>query len=651
MDAKSRWKLKVRTSILLLVFILISFVLISRAFHLQVLSSERLKELAKKQHVKSILLPPARGIIFDRNGEKLAVSVSAASVFADPSKIADLKGTAEKVASLLSLDKESVLEKLSQAKSFCWLARKIPLELAERVEQANIYGVFVLKEPKRYYPNGTLASHVLGFVGTDEHGLEGLEKAYDRDLLGAPRKVEWIQDARRKKLYPREVGESDLNDDGHSLILTIDRRIQYLAETQLREAVLEKGARGGIVIIMNPKTGEILALANEPSFDPNNFRLYSTATIRNKAVTDSFDPGSTFKPFTVAGALEEGIVKANDKIYCENGNYVVANRIIHEAKRARHGVLMVKDIIKYSSNIGAAKIAERMGKEKFYHYITKFGFGKKTGIDLPGEATGLLRPVNNWTKVDTATIAFGQGISVTAIQLVTALSALANGGVLMKPFVVKAVLDKAGQPIKEYRPTAIRRVISAETAKGLTEIMKEVVSAEDGTGKKARIENMTVAGKTGTAQKFDFTHGVYSSERVRTLFMGFFPADDPQVAMLVILDEPKRDRWGGVAAAPVFKNIGNQMLSFTPYREDDFLPVREEGVKLVSANETFAPPTEEEESVMPDFRGMTIKEVLKKAKKRGIEVSIRGSGWAVKQEPQAGTPIGDYPYCEVYFEN
>ena len=651
---------------MLMLFVLLFVGLVSRAFQLQILSAKYLQTLARKQHTKVLLLQPERGVIFDRNGTKLAASLLAGSVFADPSKINDPRGTAEKISTLLNIDKKATLEKISHAKSFCWLARKISPSTAEAVETANIPGIFIVKEPKRFYPNGTLAGHLLGFVGLDDTGLEGLESGFEEYLKGNPVKLPVSQDAKGKKLYINTgnvptVQNATGQGDSANLILTIDSRIQHLAEMQLREAVQSKGAKGGVVIVMDTRTGEILAMANEMGFDPNNFSASSAGAGKNKAITDCFDPGSTFKPFTVAGALEEGAVTETDRINCENGNYRVADRVIHEAKRLRHGLLTVHDVIKYSSNIGAAKIAEKLGKEKFYEYITKFGFGLKTGIDLPGESPGLLRPVEKWTKVDATTIAFGQGVSVTPIQMIAALSAIANDGVLMKPFVVRAIVDKKGEIIRVYRPTVVRRVISSSTSKRLTAILKDVVGAEDGTGKRARIANMEVAGKTGTAQKFDFARHVYSSQKVRTSFMGFFPADKPQLAIMVMLDEPQRDMWGGVAAAPVFKNIGEQILTCfrNPLRENALpLPTEElkaTGLRLVSARsivpESDSTVAEEAESVMPDFRNMTIRDVLKTARGRGIEIKALGTGWAVNQEPTAGTPIGDFPACTISFAN
>jgi len=575
-------------------------------------------------------------MIYDRNGEKLAVSVLSDSVCADPTRIADPVTASQQIAVILNLDKQVVMKKILEPKNFCWLARRISPDQAANVDNAEIEGIFLVKEPKRFYPNGQLAAHLLGFAGADANGLEGLENKYDDILKSKPEKMAWARDAKGKKIFLRVANDEAKKDESVNLVLTIDSRIQYLVETHLKEAVLSKGAKGGIAIVMDPKTGEILAMANEAGFNPNNINGLTPEKWRNRAITDYFDPGSTFKPFLVAGALEEKTIRESEKFYC-------------------HGQLSVRDILKYSSNIGAVKIAQKLGKEKFYQYIDNFGFGTKTGIDLPGESPGLVRPVKNWTKVDTATIAFGQGVSVTAIQMISAMSAIANGGVLMKPYILRSVTDKNNIPIKMYNPTVVRKVVSAETAKRLTNILTEVVGSADGTGKNANIVNVAVAGKTGTSQKFDFSRGVYSSEKVRTSFMGFFPADSPQVAILVILDEPQRDKWGGVAAAPVFKSIGEQILNCfkTNIRET---PIFEQGkpnkVQLISAQETiFARSVDNnDEYAVPDFHGLTIRDAMKKAKARSIELKVSGNGWAVRQYPQAGIVLGEDRSCNVVFE-
>jgi cell division protein FtsI (penicillin-binding protein 3) len=655
MAIESKERLKFRI-IMIFMFLFILFVaLISRAFQLQVLSGQKLKKLATRQHTTVLQLQAERGIIYDRNGEKLAISIMADSVCADPSKIIDPAATSRQIAKILNLESQDVFKKLSTPKNFCWLARRISPEQSAFVQNADIEGIFLVKEPKRFYPNGELAAHLLGFVGLDASGLEGLERKFDESLRGKSEKLAWARDAKGKKLFLRVENSEIQKDDNMNLVLTIDNRIQYLVETSLKEAVLDKGAKGGLAIVMDPKTGEILALANQLGFNPNNVDGLSPDRWRNRAITDYYDPGSTFKPFLVAGALEEKIIRESDKFFCENGNYKVADRVIHEANKKRHGTLTVREILKYSSNIGSAKIAQKMGKEKFYDYIQKFGFGAKTGIDLPGESTGLVRPVKDWVNVDTAMIAFGQGISVTAMQLISAVSAIANNGVLMKPYVVRGIADQDNRLIKLYTPTVVRKVVSPGVAKRLTNMLTDVVGADDGTGKNAKIVNVAVAGKTGTSQKFDSTRGVYSSEKVRTSFMGFFPADNPQVAILVILDEPQRDKWGGVASAPVFKKIGEQILNCiktdireTPVFEKDKM----DKVRLVSSEQTLVPQSvdESDESSMPNFLGLTIREAMKKAKAESIELKISGNGWAVRQYPQAHTPLGDERLCNVVFE-
>ncbi|HOJ52814.1 MAG TPA: penicillin-binding protein [Syntrophales bacterium] len=654
-----KW-LRLRIATVMIIFFVVFVALISRAFQLQILSGEVLKKIATQQHIKTLTIQPERGIISDRNGEKMAVSILADSVCADPMKVADKKMVAEKLAEILKVRPDGIRQKLSSTRNFCWIARKISSEQASKIEALNFEGVFLIKEPKRFYPNGELAAHVLGVVGIDSVGLEGLERQYDKYIRGEPEKLVWARDAKGKRLYPQRESDTQAAKRGASLVTTIDSKLQFLVETKLKSVVREKGAKGGYIIVMDPNTGEILAMANEPGFDPNNITKSDLPFIKNKVISDCYDPGSTFKPFLVSAAIEEKVVSEKDKVFCEYGNYAVADRIIREAQRKRYGYLTVREVLKYSSNIGSAKIAERLGKERFYNYIRKFGFGEKTGIDLPGEVSGLLRPYQRWSKVDLATIAFGQGISITGIQLITALSAIANGGKLMKPFLVKEVIDKNGQVVVENKPQVVRRVISQHTAKRIAEILTEVVSSDDGTGKKARIEKVDVAGKTGTAQKFDFSRHVYSSERVRTAFMGFFPAESPRVAMLVVLDEPKRDKWGGVASAPVFKAIGEQILTCfkTDINPDVFPQVEgKELVKLASAQVPSQsvpllyekPSASVVEDKMPDFRGLTIREALLLGKSRGIEVKVIGTGWATHQDPSPGMVLNGKKTCTVFF--
>ncbi len=662
MTRKSKKWLRFRVITLLVFFVVFFLLLITRAFQLQIVAGKALKGLAQKQHMKALPLIPERGLILDRNGEKLAASVLMDSVYADPSKIADQERCAQQLAVLLGEDAKTIRSKLSNSKYFCWLSRQVSPDLAQKVRGAKIEGVYLVKEPKRFYPNRELAGPLIGFVGRDAEGLEGVELKYDQYLKCQSDKMVWARDAKGKRLYLKESLVSEKPDKGYNIWLTIDSRIQYLVELHLKEAIKRTGAKGGMAIVMDPRTGAILALVSEPGFNPNTFFRGRNEVMKNKAIADCFDPGSIFKPFVAAAALEEGVVKETDTFYCENGAYHIANRTIHEAQRKKYGHLTLREVIKYSSNIGSVKVSQRLTKEKFYHYIRGFGFGAKTGIDLPGEISGLLRPYERWTNVDAATIAFGQGVSVTAIQLITAMSAIANGGLLMKPYIVRAITDPNGNAVDEHKPATVRRVISASTAKRMISILTDVVGADDGTGKRARLTDVTVAGKTGTSQKFDFSTGRYSSARVRTSFLGFLPAEDARAAILVTLDEPQRDKWGGVAAAPVFKSISEQILRCYDSRpgegqmmiEEKEEQLQDRGLRLIAAQAAAVPAVtsaemSSEEALIPDFTGMTLKKALEVSRQRGIELKVIGSGWAVSQEPAPGTTLLENPACTVRF--
>jgi len=654
MTAKSGKWLRFRVVSILLFFLVLYVALVSRAFQLQVVSGETLGKLADRQHKASLTLYPERRFIFDRNGQKLAATIMADSVYVDPSNVEDRRKVSSKLSSILGVKRQKITGALSKQGSFRWIARQISPVRTERIRTLKLKGVHLVQEPRRFYPHRELACHLLGFAGLDSTGLDGLESKYDEYLKGVPKKVVWGRDARGRKIYLSDDSGSAVDDRSCSLFLTIDSKIQYIVESQLKKAIEDTGAKGGTVIVMDPGTGEVLAMANEPLFNPNEFSIYPADARRNRAVTDCFDPGSVFKPFVAAAALEEGLVTETDIFDCENGSYTVGNRVIHDAQNEKFQELNLPDIIKHSSNIGSVKIAEKLGKEKFYHYITMFGFGSKTGIDLPGESRGILRNSKDWTDVDFATIAFGQGVSVTAIQLVTAMSAIANDGVLMKPHVVRCMVDKKGSVVKEIEPVAVRRVISPETSHRITSILTDVV--EEGTGGNARIVNLSVAGKTGTSQKFDFDLGRYSAKKVEASFIGFFPAEDPQMVILVMLDEPKIHRWGGAAAAPVFKEVSEQILRcFNNSMELREVAANEnnEGVRIIQAStdrETIYHDTKVDESIIPDFEGMSMREVLKISQNRGIDIRIAGSGWAVSQNPAPGVRIEENLPCYVLFD-
>ena len=410
---------------------------------------------------------------------------------------------------------------------------------------------------EKILPGTISAAHVIGFSGVDSRGLEGLELMYDDFLKG-----EMVFSKRQRDAHGSEIIMKGLDlvntTEEKDIVLTIDKTIQYIAEKELKKTVKEFNAKAGVVIVMDSWTGEILAMVNEPTFNPNLFRKSKPANWRNRAVTDVFEPGSTFKVFMMAAALENGNIKPNDIFYGEKGSYKIYSETIHDYKQ--FGWLSVPQIMKYSSNIGAVKIAERMGEKDFYKYIRSFGFGSKTGIDLPGESQGLVRDVRDWSKVSLATISFGQGISVTGVQLVTALSAIANGGYLMEPYVVKKLLNDDGSTMKEVVPIIKRRVLSADTVRIMKKILKGVTE-EDGTGVNASLPGYEVGGKTGTAQKVDFVKGGYGDGYLSS-FMGFLPVDNPRLTMFVAIDEPEGLFYGGQVAAPLFREITRQVMPY-----------------------------------------------------------------------------------------
>jgi len=645
-------RIRTRGWLLLGFFLVLYVALLSRAVQIQFFSARSLKDLAAKQHTAVLTLQPERGQILDRSGTVLAASLLVDSLWADPSRVDDGEKAAARLSGVLDLSRKEIRERLSQGRYFSWISRMISPEQADRIRSLDLDGLCLVKEPKRFYTNRSLAAHLLGCVGYDSKGLEGLELYYDASLTRAPRRVVWGRDAKGQRFYQDVPAEKETPAHSCNLILTIDGRIQHAVEERLREAVSETGARAGLVIVMDPGTGEILAMANEPAFNPNIFTAYDRDVRKNRAVLDSFDPGSTFKPFLMAAALEEGIVEENEEIDCEKGFYTVGRKTIREAQGKRFEFLKPGEILKYSSNIGCAKIADRLGAERFHRWIRNFGFGEKTGIDLPGEASGILRDPARWTTVDLATIGFGQGVSVTAVQLVTAMAAIANDGVLMKPRIVRGIVDDSGAVVREFEPVTVRRVLSPQTAWRMTSYLRDVVEAADGTGRNARIADVAVAGKTGTSQKLDPETKQYSQKKVRASFVGFFPADRPRMVVYVMLDEPETRRWGGQAAAPLFRKVSEQIIRGLDEPVGTMAAgSREKGeaIRKISSEPLLSMVEEHPSSTFPDFRGRTLAEVLKIAAERDIEVRLAGSGWAVRQNPEAGAPLSGEPLCRVWF--
>lgn len=536
--------------------------LAARLAQLMIFSDARVEEYAERQSRGSVRISLPRGQIYDRNMRQLAVSVDMPSVYVNPRKIRDPDAAARKLAGLLEPERPSararVYRKLKRAmaarkdKSFVWVRRKAPPDVKERIKAADIPGVGFVNESKRFYPKRGMAAKIIGFCGIDNQGLSGLEYRYDDVIRPVKGRFTVLKDALGRPLSMPDVLDVMEKSAPYDLILTIDERIQYIAERALERRVRELGASRGVAIVMNPVTGEILAVAEQPEFNPNNFARYDAKERRLMAVSEALEPGSTFKIFVAAAAIEEGVTDVSDVIDCEDGRYMVGGHYFNEANYHRYGLLPLADVIAKSSNIGAIKLAERMGPKVLRGRLESFGFGSRTGVDLPGESPGLLRPVSEWSLTSLPSISFGQEVAVTPIQLITGALVFANGGLLVRPYVVKA-FSRDGRIVKEVEPEVRRRVVSASTARKIKDMMIEVV--ENGTGKLAAAPGFTVAGKTGTAQKVDPLTRTYSKTKFLSSFAGFFPAEDPRLAILVMIDEPEGAAWGGTVAGPVFSEI------------------------------------------------------------------------------------------------
>lgn len=504
-------------------------------------------------------------MINDCNGKELAVTNLVTSVAGYPPAIEHPGRVAGALSEHLKVDLVRTRKKLSSDKQFVWIKRHVSPRQVFTLKRLMIDGIGFIPEHSRYYPNRTLAAQVLGFTGIDGRGLEGIEFHYNRFLKGSTSKQKILRDALGRGVVraslgtePVVGGENLPQIDGNHLTLTIDATIQYFTENALKKGVLKSDAKSGIAIVMDPKTGAVLSIAHYPFFNPNAFRQFSRSFWRNRAITDPFEPGSTMKIFSAAAAIDKGIAEADSIFFCENGAYRIGDDTVHDTRP--HGWLTLQKIVKYSSNIGAVKIAEKMGPQVLYNGLRDFGFGQKTGIDCPGETGGSLSHYNEWAMIDTGAIAFGHGISVSAIQLITAMSAIANNGMMMKPYIVRSINNVDNSPVTTFEPQKIRQVISPGTAGIVRQIMASVVE-EGGTGHRAALEGYTACGKTGTAQKVDHS-GAYTQGKYCASFLGFLPEDDPCVSILVIIDEPKNNYYGGLIAAPVFKEIAHETMNY-----------------------------------------------------------------------------------------
>ena len=523
---------------------------------IQFFRSEHLTSLAERQQNYSVPIEPVRGTIYDRKLRPLAVNVTVYSIYANPRRMKPLEkdNAARQLAQILGVNSSDIREKLSKDKFFVWLMRKVPLELVEKVKAEKIKGIGFIRDSKRYYPNQSLAAHVIGFAGMDNKGLEGLELKFDKYLKGEPGYSQILRDAKQRELL---LEKNFLPPkDGFNLVLTIDETIQYIAERALDKAFSKSRAIAATVIVMDPKTGEILAMVNRPTYDLTNVDAFPPENRINRAHALIYEPGSIFKIVAASAALEEGLFKEDDKIFCENGSYKVGGHILHD--HHGQGWLTFSGVIEQSSNIGTTKIAQRMGPDTFYKYAKKFHFGDKTGIDLLGEVDGWVKKPSQWSKTSIGAIPIGQEVTATTMQLLAAISAIANDGVYMKPHIVKYVKDNNDELIEATEPQVVSRVISVETARRMQVILKAVV--DRGTAKRAQIEGISVAGKTGTAQKV--INGRYADHNFFATFMGFAPVENPRLSVIVMFDDPKPDHFGGTVAAPVFRDIVVDSLKY-----------------------------------------------------------------------------------------
>ncbi|MBN1106086.1 MAG: PASTA domain-containing protein [Deltaproteobacteria bacterium] len=650
MKVKEKKWIRFRITLVAFVFLTGLAVILARAYQLQVLEKERLASIAVAGYRGIVKLPPKRGTIYDREGHELAITVEVASVYAHPNQIANKRHAAALLARTLDMKQGTVLGLLESRRPFVWIARKVAPEMARQVLALKLEGVGMTPESRRYYPGKEIGAQLIGFAGADNQGLEGLEAKYEHLLKGPDYTLVQMRDALRRPFYisrPVMAGH-----EMHHLVLTIDKDIQYKAEQALREVVERTKAKNAHCIVVDPRTGEILAMAVAPLYNPNIFERYPPSTWKNKTITDCYEPGSTLKAFVMAAAMDKGVAGPQTAFHCENGAYPIGNHVIHEHDAKKYGSLTVSEIVTVSSNIGAIKIGQRLGYRRFYDYLKKFGFGEKTGIDLLGEQEGVIRSPKNAREIEKATVFFGQGITVTSLQLVMAMSAIANHGVLMRPFVVKTIKDQQGRIMKEFHPQVVRRVLSPEVAQKAVQILENVVS-EKGTAKLAAITGYRAAGKTGTAQKVDPRTRAYSKKDHMAVFAGFVPTDQPRLTMVVVVDDPEGIPYGGVVAAPIFRMVGAWTLNHLRVNPQVRTSEADVPPQTPSAGEktegTGIQTAQSEPDTVPDFTGQTMREVLKGGKALGLKVAVEGTGLAVGQTPEPGLPLDRVTLVRVSF--
>jgi len=668
------------------------FAVVFRLVNLQVVKYGEFEQRAVRQQQRTIDVSARRGIIYDRNGHELAMSVNVDSVFAVPSEVPDQANTAELLARILKDDPRNLLAKMKSSHSFCWIARKVDPKVSDRIRALNLRGIYFQQESRRYYPKGELAAQVLGYVGMDDEGLAGLEHAYDDTLTGKPGTMVISMDARKRRFASVEKKP----EPGQNLVLTIDEKIQWIAERELDKAMEDTRAEAAMAVVQNPRTGEILALVNRPTFNPNNARHITPAMLKDRAVSDIYEPGSVFKTVTYSAALNENLIKPTDMVDTQGGVINVNGLKIHDAHKM--GTVTIAEAVAHSSDVAAVKTALKLGDERFYKYIRAYGFGQQTDIELPGETRGLTKPPSRWSKVSIGAMAIGQEIGVTPVQAVSMVSTIANDGMYTPPRIVAGVTkpNATGPQTIAFKPPPSHRVVSTMTAAQMRQMMEGVVLF--GTAKRAIIEGYTSAGKTGTAQKVDPKTGRYSHTDYVASFAGFAPVNNPAVSIIVVIDSAKGLHQGGQVSAPVFARIAQQVLAYlhVPHDVDvksdqlrmlraksnvDELEDTQEhvGETLEAADESPKVPVKKSEPVtlasakpvsgkppepvaqeplqapksplegkgtvvldvgggptVPSFLGKSLRSAIEMAQSTGVELDVIGSGTAREQSPPPG---------------
>ncbi len=547
---------RIRLFVIFLLFLAALLGLIVRLGFIQIFKSSRYLSLAENQSRAVVEMQPARGRILDVKGNELALDVRLDSLYSVSREVKDKAAVADALSRILGMDRAQIFERLSRDKMFVWIARKISPSKVDAIKRLKVDGLAFVKESKRVYPKGDTACHLVGFTDIDNNGLEGIELMYNSFLKGVPGWRMVQKDAKQRELISKQL-ELVPPVDGYNIHLTIDEVIQSIAERTLAETCKKRNALGGSIIVMDPKSGDILAMAMYPLYDLNNARNSKAEHRRNRAVTDLFEPGSVFKVFTLSGVVQERVMGLDDRLNCEGGSWAVAGKVLHDVHA--YGALTLREIIEKSSNIGTVKVAMKLGATKVHKYIRDFGFGTRTGIGLAGEISGIVPNPKNWSRSSIINIPIGQGVAVTPIQLTAGFAAIANNGMLMKPRILTHIADPDGKIIQAYDPQMVRQVISKESAMQVRTVMEGVVS--NGTGKKAAVPGFKAAGKTGTAQKI-LPGGQYSHDHFWASFVGFVPYDEPKIVVSVSIDEPHPVYYGGEVAAPAFSTVAAEILAY-----------------------------------------------------------------------------------------